>query len=174
MNFGRKRAIVKISKHINSRLIFNPFIFSRMFWLWVILGILGGTIAGLYWIILEHFTHFLSTVSGIWIIPLMAVAGLLAGIVISKLGDPGEIDLIVDNIRFKGGRLNYKNNPSMLLSSLLCISSGGSLGPEAPLVQVAGSTGSYLARKFRLKGEDVRSLTIAGMASAFTALFGAP
>ena len=62
----------------------------------------------------------------------------------------------------------------MLLSSLLCIASGGSLGPEAPLVQITGSTGSWIGKILRLKGEELRSLSIAGMASGFTALFGAP
>ena len=60
------------------------------------------------------------------------------------------------------------------MSSLLCVASGGSLGPEAPLVQVTGSTGTWLGKLFRLKGEELRSLSIAGMASGFTALFGAP
>ncbi len=62
----------------------------------------------------------------------------------------------------------------MILSSLFCVASGGSLGPEAPLVQVTGSTGTWLGKIFRLKGEELRSLSIAGMASGFTALFGAP
>ncbi len=62
----------------------------------------------------------------------------------------------------------------MILSSLLCVASGGSLGPEAPLVQVTGSTGTWIGKLFRLKGEELRSLSIAGMASGFTALFGAP
>ena len=62
----------------------------------------------------------------------------------------------------------------MILSSLLCVASGGSLGPEAPLVQVTGSTGTWLGQTLRLKGEKLRSLSIAGMASGFTALFGAP
>src|SRR5690606_23557170 len=43
-----------------------------------------------------------------------------------------------------------------------------------PLVQVTGSTGTWLGKLFRLKGEELRSLSIAGMASGFTALFGAP
>src|SRR5690606_21769603 len=95
-------------------------------------------------------------------------------IIIHKLGDPGEMDLIVNNIRFKNGKLSPENNLSMVLSSLLCVGSGGSLGPEAPLVQVTGSTGSWLGKQMRLKGEEMRSLSIAGMASGFTSLFGAP
>ena len=108
------------------------------------------------------------------VIPLMGLWGLLAVMIIHFIGDPGEIHLIVDNIRFNKGKLDPKNNPSMILSSLLCVASGGSLGPEAPLVQVTGSTGTWLGKLFRLKGEELRSLSIAGMASGFTALFGAP
>ncbi|CAM4093044.1 chloride channel protein [Gillisia hiemivivida] len=104
----------------------------------------------------------------------MSICGLLAGLIIHFIGDPGEIHLIVDNIKFNKGKLDPKNNPSMILSSLLCVASGGSLGPEAPLVQVTGSTGTWLGKVFRLKGEELRSLSIAGMASGFTALFGAP
>lgn len=104
----------------------------------------------------------------------MAICGLSAGLIIHFIGTPGEINLIVNNIRFNKGKLDPKNNASTILSSLLCVASGGSLGPEAPLVQVTGSTGTWLGKLFRLKGEELTSLSIAGMASGFTALFGAP
>jgi len=152
----------------------NPFVFSRLFFLWLFIGLTGGVIAGTYWIVLEYLTGYLAGFQGLYVIPVMAFSGFLAGLIIYYIGDPGEIQLIVNNIRFKGGRLDPRNNPSMILSSLFCIASGGSLGPEAPLVQVTGSTGSWIARKLKFKGEDVRSLSIAGMASGFTALFGAP
>jgi len=142
--------------------------------LWAFLGLLGGIIAGLYWIVLEFLTHQLAFFEGWFVIPVMAICGLLVGLIIHFIGDPGEIHLIVNNIRFNKGKLDPKNNPSMLLSSLLCIASGGSLGPEAPLVQVIGSTGTWLGKLFRLKGEELRSMSIAGMASGFTAMFGAP
>ncbi|WP_366878417.1 chloride channel protein [uncultured Christiangramia sp.] len=86
----------------------------------------------------------------------MAVAGLLAGLIIHLIGDPGEIHLIVNNIRFNKGKLDPKNNLSMVLSSLLCVASGGSLGPEDPLVQVTGSTGTWLGRVLRMKDEELR------------------
>lgn len=174
MSLSKERKIIALRNQLKEPLTLNPFVFSRLFFLWVFIGLLGGVIAGIYWMALEYLTHSLAMFQGIYVIPVMALAGLFAGLVIHFIGDPGEIQLIVNNIRFKGGRLDPKNNPSMVLSSLLCIASGGSLGPEAPLVQVTGSTGSWIARKLRFKGEGVRSLSIAGMASGFTALFGAP
>lgn len=170
----RKRKLVKYLNILDQPIRFNPFVFSRTFILWAILGLMGGIIAGIYWIILEFLTHKLAFFEGWHVIPLMASCGLFTGLIIHFIGDPGEIHLIVNNIRFNKGKLDPKNNPSMILSSLLCVASGGSLGPEAPLIQVTGSTGTWVGTLFRLKGEELRSMTIAGMASGFTALFGAP
>jgi len=174
MKLKRRRKLVKYVNILDRPIAFNPFLFSRNFLLWAVLGLLGGVIAGAYWIVLIYLTDTIAFFEGWQVIPAMAISGLLAGIIIHLIGDPGEIQLIVNNIRFNKGKLDPKNNPSMILSSLLCVASGGSLGPEAPLVQVTGSTGTWLGKVFRLKGEDRRSLSIAGMASGFTALFGAP
>lgn len=174
MKLKKKRKLITYLNILDQPIQFNPFVFSRKFILWALLGLIGGLIASVYWIVLEFFTHQLAFFDGWLVIPTMAICGLLAGFVIHFIGDPGEIHLIVNNIRFNKGKLDPKNNPSMILSSLLCIASGGSLGPEAPLVQVTGSTGTWLGKVFRLKGEDLRSMSIAGMASGFTALFGAP
>lgn len=174
MKLKRRRKLVTYLNILDQPIQFNPFLFSRKFILWAILGLFGGIIASIYWIFLEFLTYQLAFFEGWLVIPTMAICGLLAGLVIHFIGDPGEIHLIVNNIRFNKGKLDPKNNPSMVLSSLLCIASGGSLGPEAPLVQVTGSTGTWLGKVFRLKGEELRSMSIAGMASGFTALFGAP
>ncbi|MBZ9730962.1 chloride channel protein [Salegentibacter sp. JZCK2] len=174
MNLKLRRKLIFYTNILDAPVRFNPFTFSRLFLLWALLGLLGGIIAGVYWIVLELVTHQLGVFTGWLVIPVMALAGFAAGLIIHFFGDPGEIDLIVNNIRFNKGKLDPKNNPSMVLSSLLCVGSGGSLGPEAPLVQVTGSTGSFLGKILRLKGDQLRSLSIAGMASGFTALFGAP
>lgn len=174
MKLKRRRKLVSYLNILDQPVRFNPFLFSRTFLLWALLGLIGGVIAGFYWITLEFLTHSLAFFEGWFVIPVMAISGFLAGLIIHFIGDPGEIHLIVNNIRFNKGKLDPKNNPSMIFSSLICVASGGSLGPEAPLVQVTGSTGTWLGKIFRLKGEELRSLSIAGMASGFTALFGAP
>lgn len=97
--------------------------------IWVILGLMGGLIAGLYWIILDFLTRETAYFEGWQVIPIMAISGLLAGLIIYFIGDPGEISLIINNIIFNKGKLDPPNNPSMILSSLLCIASGRTLGP---------------------------------------------
>lgn len=152
----------------------NPLTLSRWFFRWALLGIGCGLFAALYWNILEAAIHVLEGFSGWQLLIVMPLAGLAIGWIIEMLGNPGEIALIVDNIHFRGGRLDHRKNLPMLSSALVSIAAGGSLGPEAPLVQVTGSFGTWFADRLRLSGEDLRSMSLAGMAAGFTALFGAP
>ena len=149
----------------------NPIMLSRWVIRWAVVGTACGLFAGLYWYILELITHALEQFTGPNLLIVMPLAGLVIGLVIYFLGNPGEI---VDNIHFRGGRLDARKNPSMLLASLVSISAGGSAGPEAPLVQVTGSFGTWFADRLNLNGEDLRSMSLAAMAGGFTALFGAP
>ncbi|KAF3885051.1 MULTISPECIES: chloride channel protein [Nostocales] len=152
----------------------NPFTISRWVLCWAVVGTVCGLFAGLYWSVLELMFHELEKFQGWSLLLVMPLAGLAIGLVIHFLGNPGEIAAIVDNIHLRNGRLDARKNPSMILASLLSISAGGSAGPEAPLVQVTGSFGTWVAERLRLEGEDVRSMSLAAMAAGFTALFGAP
>ncbi|WP_313888477.1 chloride channel protein [Nostoc spongiaeforme] len=152
----------------------NPLMISRWVLRWVVVGTVSGLFAGLYWNILELLTHQLQKFQGLSLLIVMPLAGLIVGLVIHFLGNPGEIAVIVDNIHFRGGRLDGRKNPSMILASLVSIAAGGSAGPEAPLVQVTGSFGTWLGDRLKLEGEDLRSMSLAAMAAGFTALFGAP
>lgn len=152
----------------------NPLVISRWVLRWVVVGTVCGLFAGLYWNILELILHQLEKFTGISLLIVMPIAGLIIGLVIHFLGNPGEIAVIVDNIHFRGGRLDARKNPAMILASLVSIAAGGSAGPEAPLVQVTGSFGTWVGDRLRLQGEDLRSMSLAAMAAGFTALFGAP
>ncbi len=152
----------------------NPLMISQWLILWVAVGTAGGLFAALYWNVLELLTHWLQRFEGFSLLIVMPLAGLVIGLVIHFLGNPGEIAVIVDNIHFRGGRLDARKNPSMIIASLISISAGGSAGPEAPLVQVTGSFGTWVADRLKLQGEDLRTISLAAMAAGFTALFGAP
>ncbi|BAY61243.1 Cl- channel voltage-gated family protein [Calothrix brevissima NIES-22] len=152
----------------------HPLMISRWVLCWIAVGTVSGLFAGLYWHILELITHELRHFQGLSLLLIMPLSGLFIGLVIHFLGNPGEIAVIVDNIHFRGGRLDMRKNPSMILASLASISAGGSAGPEAPLVQVTGSFGTWVGDRLTLQGEDLRSMSLAAMAAGFTALFGAP
>ncbi|MBV8887207.1 MAG: chloride channel protein [Chroococcidiopsidaceae cyanobacterium CP_BM_RX_35] len=152
----------------------NPLVISHLVLRWTIVGVVCGLFGGLYWYVLELLTQKLEVFEGPSLLLVMPIAGLIVGLVIHFLGNPGEIAVVVDNIHFRGGRLDMRKNPSMILASLVSISAGGSAGPEAPLVQVTGSFGTWIADRLRLQGESLRSMSISGMAAGFTVLFGSP
>ena len=101
-------------------------------------------------------------------------AGALVALLVRVLGTPGDVELLVNNIHLMGGPDDVTDLPALLPIALLCISAGGAMGPEAPMVQMTGSLGSWLAGRWRLARGDTRILTITGMAAGFTVLFGAP
>jgi H+/Cl- antiporter ClcA len=114
--------------------------------------------------------------SGPWVhLAIMAAVGLIIGIIKRFLDNPGEMELLVDNIHVLGGHDDLRGSlRSLVPVSLLCIAAGGAAGPEAPLVQTNGTMGTWLAKRRGSSVEDTRVLTITGMAAGFTVLFGAP
>jgi H+/Cl- antiporter ClcA len=90
------------------------------------------------------------------------------------LGNPGDVELLVDNIHISGTAPGVRTLRSLIPMSLLTISAGGAAGPEAPLVTTCGTLAGWFARKRRLSADEARCVTVSGMAAAFTVLFGAP
>jgi H+/Cl- antiporter ClcA len=105
---------------------------------------------------------------------ILAGVGAAVGLLTRVLGTPGDVELLVNNIHVLGGAEDIRDLRSLIPVSLLCISSGGAMGPEAPLVQTTGGLGSWVAARRRASLADTRILTITGMAAGFTVLFGAP
>ncbi|MBV8161997.1 MAG: chloride channel protein, partial [Acidimicrobiia bacterium] len=139
-------------------------------------GIVGGLVGAAYLGLLHLFE------SGLWpthwdTLPhlfILVGVGIAVGALTRLLGNPGDVELLVNNIHVSGGPQDIHDLRSLIPVSLLCIASGGAMGPEAPLVQTTGSLGAWLANRWRLERDEIRVLTITGMAAGFTVLFGAP
>ena len=152
-----------------------------------LIGIVGGLVASVYYFVLEGFLHgvwdvlpeflepyfpsWLPSWHYLWIATTMG--GLFVGLSLYWMGQPGEMALVVDKVH-DPGRIEMSQTPPMIISSLISITSGGSAGPEAPLVQINGSFGSWLGDRLKLSTASVRVLTFCGMSAALGAFFGAP
>ncbi|HVY60693.1 MAG TPA: chloride channel protein [Planctomycetota bacterium] len=151
----------------------------------IFVGAVAALVAAAYWFLLEagwwvFWGHTAPDVGAthlgahLWALPLaLAAVGVAIGRCRRIFGDPGEIDLVVDNIHVYRG-LGHRQNKAMLPISLLTVTSGGSVGPEAPLVQFTGTTGYALAEWAGLDERERRIAMLSGMAVGFTALFGHP
>jgi H+/Cl- antiporter ClcA len=143
---------------------------------YALIGLVAGLLGAAYLALLHMMEHVLGpgTRSGWSHVAVMIAAGITVGILVRWLGHPGDVELLVDNIHIEGGRGELRHLRSLLPVSLVCISTGGAAGPEAPLVQTTGSLAAWLGQFSKLPESKRRSMTIAGMAAAFTVLFGAP
>jgi H+/Cl- antiporter ClcA len=148
----------------------------RLFLLVVTVGAAGGVVGAAYVGVLKVLerglwpTHWSTTAH----LGVLIAVGLGVGLLTRVLGTPGDVELLVNNIHVLGGAQDIRDLRSLIPVSLLCISSGGGMGPEAPLVQTTGGLGSWLAGRWKVSTVDTRILTITGMAAGFTVLFGAP
>lgn len=142
-----------------------------------LVGLVGGLIGAAYISVLhlleavlapEHFPSWPAQ-----LMVLVTVGGVI-GVLIKVLGDPGDVELLVDNIHVSGGSSDVRSLRSLLPASLVGIAAGSALGPEAPLVQTAGTFGALAGKRRAVTTEQMRILAICGMASAFAVLFGAP
>lgn len=152
-----------------------------------LVGIIGGVVATAYYFVLEsclelvwdvvkfNFIGFFPSAfpswNYIWIVT--TIGGLCVGLCLYFLGQPGEMAIVIDKVH-DAGRLEPKQTFGMIVTSLVSITAGGSLGPEAPLVQVNGSLGSWIADKLNLRLKEMRILTFCGMSAALAAFFGDP
>lgn len=142
----------------------------------VTVGVLGGVIGAAYVGALRLLESLIGTEGrgGIATIGVLVAVGVCIAVLIRWLGDPGDVELLVDNIHISGGSDDARALRSLIPVSLLGIAAGSALGPEAPLVQTAGTAGTVVGKRSACEPDRIRILTITGMASAFTVLFGAP
>lgn len=143
----------------------------------VVVGISSGLAAVGLTYGLEKVHHWSETQTffPIWILPLI---GLPLTVIILKyffrdFGSHGVPEVIL-SVHLKGGKLKARSGISKLIGNLITLSSGGSAGPEAPVVSSGAAIGSTIARWLR-SNEAVRvAVTGSGAAAAIASIFNAP
>ncbi len=165
----------------------NELTYQQMILCSAVIGIAGGLAATVYYYLLEaglhlvwhtlpevlapYFPTSIPAWNYVWIAT--TTGGFLVGLTLYLMGLPGEVAFVVDNVHCPG-RIDLRQTPAMIVASLVSITAGGSAGPEAPLVQINGSFGGWLAEKLKLTLTTGRVLTLCGMSAALGAFFGAP
>ena len=81
---------------------------------------------------------------------------------------------VIYSVTRRGGLLRLRSSFSRLISCALTIASGGSAGPESPVVISGASIGSNIACFFRMRDRQRITLVGAGAASAIASIFNAP
>ncbi|CAL8470569.1 g10111 [Coccomyxa elongata] len=114
----------------------------------------------------------LEKVAWVYTLAVATIMGTLVGLTQRVLGSPGDLPEVVHQIH-TSGRIAISQAPSMFVCSAFSIAAGGSLGPEAALLALCGSTTSWLARKvFGARGQHLRNCALMGMTAGLAAFFG--
>ena len=83
ISFSRRRKFIQLRNQIKAPLTLNPFVFSRSFFIWTILGIAAGIVTGLYWIIISFLMRYTHNFTLGWeIILIMGAGGFIIGLLI--------------------------------------------------------------------------------------------
>ena len=81
---------------------------------------------------------------------------------------------VIEASALHGGFIRARVIVAKSLSSAICIGSGGSVGREAPIVQIGAAIGSAVAQKLKLTVRDTRTLLGCGAAGGLAATFNTP
>jgi len=91
-----------------------------------------------------------------------------------KEGEGHGVGSVMRAVTLKDGCIAPKIAPIECIASSLCIGSGGSVGPEGPMIQIGAGVGSFIGQMFGLERRKLVLITAAGAAGGLGAIFNAP
>ncbi len=81
---------------------------------------------------------------------------------------------VMEAVALKGGVIRKRVVVVKSLASAICISTGGSVGREGPIVQIGSAIGSILGQVMKVSADRMRTLVGCGAAAGIAATFNAP
>ena len=157
--------------------ILNCFEYIKVFLKWLIVaavvGVIGGVIGSVFHILVENVTHLRT--QNPHLIFLLPLGGVIIAAIYSFFKSKGHIDTnrVLEAVRGDKS-VPIVMMPLIFISTVITHLVGGSAGREGAALQLGGSIGYNLGKLFKLSEEDKHIITMAGMSSVFSALFGTP
>jgi len=103
------------------------------------------------------------------------VGALAAGTIVRfAVRGPGGVGAVMEAVALGRVRLSLRATLARAGATWCAIASGGSIGREAPLIQVGGALGKVVGQRFALDATDQRIAIAAGCAAGFTAAYNTP
>ena len=170
-------------------------------WRWNLIGIIVGIIAGLgaiiFYTLLEYSTYFFLGIgagflpprSGIidvnWIAPqnpllvvvIITLGGLACGWIVYSFAPEAEghgTDAAIKAFHKEGGKVRARIPVIKMIASAITIGTGGSAGREGPTAQISAGYGSIAADLLKLDVRDRRLALAVGIGAGIGSIFKAP
>ena len=106
-----------------------------------------------------------------------AIGGLVVGPLVYFFAREAKghgVPEVMEAVALKGGVIRKRVVVIKSLASAVCISTGGSVGREGPIVQIGSAIGSVLGQYMKVSADRMRTLVGCGAAAGIAATFNAP
>lgn len=151
----------------------------------IIIGAFAGLAAVLFHDSIEFFNNifFEQTTEGLFflgtaaIIIIPAIGMLIQAMMIRLAPDIAKkkgVPEVIKSVALRGGYIPFKTTFFHFLAPVICIGSGGTVGPEGPAAQLGGGISSRLCQLIGLSDARRRVFTAAGAGAAIAAIFNTP
>lgn len=115
---------------------------------------------------------------GMWfVVAAPIIGGLIYGPLVARFAPEARghgVPEVMLAVHRGGGRIRPQVPAVKSLASALCIGSGGSVGREGPIVQIASALGSVIGQLSRVSESQLRLLVACGAAGGISATFNTP
>jgi CIC family chloride channel protein len=111
------------------------------------------------------------------LVALPAVGGLVVGPLVHFLAREAHghgVPEVMEAVALRGGVIRGRVAAVKSLASAVTIGSGGSVGREGPIVQIAAAVGSKIGQLLRVTPRQLRTIVGCGAAAGIAATFNAP
>jgi len=149
----------------------------------ILIGLLTGLVIGIYDRALLYFSTLFGMQRGFsvhefppyYIMFMPALGGLIVGMLSHFLMKRRYgVDGLIETVAIRGARLNLTDSLLEVFASIISISSGGSLGKEAPGIVGGAWTGALVGRVMKSPEKRLQTLLGCGAAGGIAAVFSAP
>ncbi len=151
----------------------------------ILIGVIAGLAAVLFHNSIEFFNKifFEQTAEGLFflgaaaVIVLPAIGMLIQALMIKIAPDTAEkkgVSEVIKSVVLRGGYIPLKTTIFHFIAPVICIGSGGTVGPEGPAAQLGGGVSSKVCQLIGLSDIRRRVFTAAGSGAAIAAIFNTP
>lgn len=146
--------------------------FAKFLLIGVLTGIVGGVVGALFHMCVSAANQLRSAHD--WLIWLLPAGGMAIALLYTKGGVEGVgTDRILDAVH-EGAPVPARLVPMIFAGTVITHLLGGSAGREGAALQLGGGIGYRVGGLLKLDDKDMRLVTLCGMSSVFSALFGTP
>ena len=164
-----------LQKHITEQ---TAIFFSVLKWVFLssLIGVIIGGVVTLFLKILQYSdqSRALIPFHYYYLLPFALVMTVWLVKTFAPTAEGHGTEKVIDAVHKDYGRINLAVIPIKLLTTVITIFSGGSVGKEGPAAQIGAGVASGLSTMLKFSKQDRKKLVICGISAGFASVFGTP